>query len=58
MGLRLRLKASYDVSGFTGQARVVLNALRRYGISSLELLRFSAGRRAAFYRQAIEGETG
>lgn len=32
MGLRLRLKASYDISGFTGQARVVLEALRRYGM--------------------------
>jgi hypothetical protein len=32
MGLRLRLKASFNVSSFTGQARVVLDALQKYGI--------------------------
>jgi hypothetical protein len=32
MGLRLRLKASFDVSSYTGEARVVLNALKRYGM--------------------------
>jgi hypothetical protein len=32
MGLRLRLKADYDISGYTGQARVVLEALRVYGM--------------------------
>lgn len=32
MGLRLRLKANYDISGFTGQARVVLNTLKKYGM--------------------------
>ena len=32
MGLRLRLKASFDVSSYTGQARVVLNALKKYGM--------------------------
>jgi len=32
MGLRLRLKASFDVSGFPSQARVVLVALKRYGM--------------------------
>jgi hypothetical protein len=32
MGLRLRLKASFDVSTYTGQARVVLNALKKYGM--------------------------
>ncbi len=32
MGLRLRLKASYDVSKYTGQARVVLEALKTYGM--------------------------
>lgn len=32
MGLRLRLKASYDISGFTGDSRVILEALRRYGM--------------------------
>jgi hypothetical protein len=32
MGLRLRLKASYSLSGFHGQALVVLRALKRYGL--------------------------
>jgi hypothetical protein len=32
MGLRLRLKASFDVSGFPPQARIVLVALKRYGM--------------------------
>jgi hypothetical protein len=32
MGLRLRLKASYDISGYTGQARVILEALKKYGM--------------------------
>ena len=32
MGLRLRLRAGFDISGFTGQSRVVLEALRRYGM--------------------------
>ena len=32
MGLRLRLKADYDLSGFHGQSRVILEALKRYGL--------------------------
>ncbi|MEX2238670.1 MAG: hypothetical protein WEB00_14190 [Dehalococcoidia bacterium] len=32
MGLRLRLKAGYDISGYHGQARVILEALRKYGM--------------------------
>ncbi len=32
MGLRLRLKASYNISGYYGQARVILEALKRYGM--------------------------
>jgi hypothetical protein len=32
MGLRLRLKASYDISRNTGQAKVVLAALKKYGM--------------------------
>ena len=32
MGLRVRLKASFDISGFPPQARVVLQALKRYGM--------------------------
>jgi hypothetical protein len=32
MGQRLRLKASYDISGFPPQARAVLRALKLYGI--------------------------
>jgi len=32
MGLRLRLKASYNLSGFHGESLVVLTALKRYGM--------------------------
>ena len=32
MGLRVRLKASVDISKFPPQARVVLKALRVYGM--------------------------
>ena len=32
MGLRVRLKASFDIAGFPPQARVVLEALKRYGM--------------------------
>ncbi len=32
MGLRVRLKADYDVSGFPPQAQVILRALKRYGM--------------------------
>jgi hypothetical protein len=32
MGLRVRLKASFDVSAFPRQARIVLIALKRYGM--------------------------
>lgn len=32
MGLRLRLKSSFDISTYRGQARVVLEALRTYGM--------------------------
>lgn len=32
MGLRLRLKASFDRTRFTGQARAILDALQRYGM--------------------------
>jgi hypothetical protein len=32
MGLRVRLKASVDISGFGPQARVILLALQRYGM--------------------------
>jgi hypothetical protein len=32
MGLRVRLKASVDISGFPKQARVVLQALKTYGM--------------------------
>ncbi len=32
MGLRVRLKASVDISGFGPQARVVLTALKQYGM--------------------------
>lgn len=32
MGARLRLKASFDISGFSPQARVILTAMKQYGI--------------------------
>ena len=32
MGLRLRLRASFDTSRFPRQSRIVLNALKRYGM--------------------------
>jgi hypothetical protein len=32
MGLRLRLKGSFDISGFPPQSRIVLRALREYGM--------------------------
>ncbi len=32
MGLRVRLKADYDISGFGSQAKVILTALKRYGM--------------------------
>ena len=32
MGLRVRLKASFPISGFPPQARVILTALKRYGM--------------------------
>jgi hypothetical protein len=32
MGLRVRLRADFDTSGFPRQARIVLEALKRYGM--------------------------
>jgi hypothetical protein len=32
MGMRLRLKASFDVSGFSATNQVILNAFKKYGI--------------------------
>ncbi len=32
MGLRLRLKASFDISGYTGASKVILQALKTYGM--------------------------
>ncbi len=32
MGLRLRLRADYDISALTGQARVIAAAMQRYGL--------------------------
>lgn len=32
MGLRLRLKADFDTSGYTGHARVILETLKKYGM--------------------------
>lgn len=32
MGLRLRLKADFDTSGYNGHARIILEALKKYGM--------------------------
>jgi len=32
MGMRLRLKASYDISGFSANNQVILTALKKYGL--------------------------
>ena len=32
MGLRLRLRATFDTSGYTGNALVILTAMKRYGM--------------------------
>jgi hypothetical protein len=32
MGLRLRMKAGYDISGMIGQARVIAVAMKTYGM--------------------------
>ena len=32
MGMRVRLKANFDISGFPASARVVLTALKKYGM--------------------------
>ena len=32
MGLRLRLKASYSLKGFSGESLIILRALKRYGL--------------------------
>lgn len=32
MGLRVRMKASYDISGMTGHARVIAEAMKTYGM--------------------------
>lgn len=32
MGLRVRLKADYDISGLTGQAKVIATAMKKYGM--------------------------
>lgn len=32
MGMRLRLRAGYDLSAFTGQARIIMEAMKTYGL--------------------------
>ena len=32
MGLRLRLRADFDISHYHGQSRVILEALKKYGM--------------------------
>jgi hypothetical protein len=36
MGMRLRMKASFDTSGFTGQSKVVVDALKKYGFMNAD----------------------
>jgi hypothetical protein len=32
MGARLRLRADFDISGYTGDSKVILQALKTYGM--------------------------
>jgi len=32
MGMRVRLKAQFDISGFSAHVQVILNALKKYGM--------------------------
>ena len=32
MGMRLRLKAGYDISGFSTNIKVILTAMKKYGL--------------------------
>jgi len=32
MGMRVRLKASFDISGYPASAQVILRALKKYGM--------------------------
>ena len=32
MGARFRLKSSFNVSGFTSEVQIILNAMKKYGI--------------------------
>ena len=32
MGMRMRLKSSFDISGFPPQSKVILKALQQYGM--------------------------
>ena len=41
---------------FEAAVEVIRHALRRYGVSGMELVHASAGRRAMFYRRAMQGE--
>jgi hypothetical protein len=50
MGLRVRLKASYDISGLRGQARVVAQALKTYGA----LVADNSGSRRVYISGAVD----
>ena len=41
---------------FEAGVEVIRHALRRYGIGGMELVNMVAGRRAAFYRRALDNE--
>jgi hypothetical protein len=50
MGLRVRLKGDYDISGLDGQARVVAQALKTYGA----LVADNAGSQRVYISGAVD----
>src|SRR5205823_10823403 len=56
---RLRRAGATEVvqPEFEAGVEVIRHAMQRYGIAGLELAHLTAGRRAAFYRQAGESES-
>ena len=48
MGLRIRLKASFDISGYMPTAQVFLKAFKRYGL----ILADNGGKSSTFYFQS------
>jgi hypothetical protein len=48
MGLRVRLKASYDISGFTPMVQTFLRAFKKYGL----ILADNGGSSSTFFFQS------